>query len=88
MRRYDFKPGDIAWLTDWDAAPYRRPVVILRRTLCKDWPLWMRRNKDTSGVTYARLNTQQTWLILDEGACRIEYDFHLYKRQYKPRRPK
>lgn len=88
MRKHDFKPGDIAWLIDWNNAPYRRPVVILRRTRCKDWPRWMQRNRSVDGITYARHSTQQTWFILDEGMCRIDYDCHLYTRQYKPRSPK
>ncbi len=81
-----FKPGELAWLIDWGKAPYRRPVIILRRTLCKDWPRWMQRNKNADGITYARLNSDSTWMILDSGMQRIEYDFHLFKRQYCPRK--
>lgn len=88
MRRYDFKPGDIAWLTDWDAAPYRKPVLIVRRAMCKDFSPWMRRSKSAEGITYARQHASMSWLVLDGGMQRIEYEMHLYKRQYKPRRPK
>lgn len=88
MRNFDFKPGDIAWLTDWSNAPYRRPVVILRKTLCKDFSRWEQRNRATDGRTYARINTGWTWMVLDEGMQRIVPKPCLYKRQYKPRSPK
>lgn len=85
MRNTDFRPGDIAWLDVGNSSRIRRPVLILRKTLCKDFSRWDQRHRGWSGQTYARSNMQQTMMVLDDGVQRIVLTFFLYKQQFKPR---
>jgi len=83
-----FKPGDIAWHVDWGNSPNRKPVIIVRRAMCKDWPSWDRRNKTAEGITFARHMARMSWLTISDGQTALLFDHYLFKRQYKPRRPK
>jgi hypothetical protein len=81
-----FKPGDIAWY-DWGGEA-REAVIIVRRAMCKDFSPWDRRNKTSTGITFARHLSQMAWLTLANGKTEIIFDALLFKRQYIPRRAK
>lgn len=82
-----FKPGDIAWHDAlWGGD--RKPVIIVRRAMCKDYTAWDRRNKTAEGITFARHMARMSWLTISDGQTALLFDHYLFKRQYKPRRPK
>lgn len=84
-----FKPGDIAWIFDHDNPPKRRPVIIVRKSLCKDFSKWEQRNIDEkTGLTWARMSAQESWVVLDCGQQRVYWDSILYTRQFAQRKNK
>lgn len=83
-----FKPGDIAWYSvGWNMTD-RKPVLIVRKAMCKDFSSWDRRNKTAEGITFARHISQMCWLAINDGQTEVVFDRHLYKHQFKKRRTK
>ena len=84
----DLKPGQMVW-EQYDYGRPRRPVLVLRRALCKDFSKWeQRHHRWWRGPTHASYKAKSWWCVLVDGKTELRDGWFFYRRACpRSRRP-